>query len=108
MVERLVQKAMMPDRVRSYHFVRKDLFTQDAIRNLKLRIAPRFLDEGRKSGFTRISRAGNRHPDAAEMATIELVGNDVERWEKEQEKKAKEELGKPSYWEWELKLLRQE
>ena len=42
------------------------------------------------------------------MAVIELVNNPMERWEKEQLKKDKAELGKPSYWEWELKILRQE
>ena len=42
------------------------------------------------------------------MAVIELVNNPMERWEKEQLKKDKAELGKPSFWEWELKILRQE
>ena len=103
-----MHKAMLDDRERSYHWLMKDLFTKEAIHNAREKIAPRYLEEGRKGGFTRVIPVGRRWPDSAEMAVIELVNNPMERWEKEQAKKDKAELGKPSYWEWELKILRQE
>ena len=51
---------------------------------------------------------GHRHPDAAKMAMIELVGNPIDVWEQRQEEQAAAELDKPNYWQWELKLLQQE
>ena len=59
-------------------------------------------------GFTRIEPVGRRKPDRAKMAMIELVGNPIERWERQQDLEAAEDMGRPTYWEWELKLLKQE
>ena len=42
------------------------------------------------------------------MAEIELVNNPYTIWEQRQEEQARDELGKPTFWEWELKILRQE
>jgi len=51
---------------------------------------------------------GRRQPDAAEMARIEIVGNPLEQWEKSQEQQAIAEAGRPTFWQWENKILLQE
>ena len=81
------------------------LFTKTSVSKLAKEIAPRFQEEGRKCGYTRIKPLGRRRPDSARMAMIELVGNPIDQWEKRQEEQLTAELGKPTYWQWELKLL---
>ena len=49
---------------------------------------------------------GRRENDSAKMATIELVNNPMLLWEERQKADELETLGKPTVWEWELKILR--
>ena len=42
------------------------------------------------------------------MAYIEIMGNPIQQWEKNQDELEAEELGRPNFWQWELKLLKQE
>ena len=51
---------------------------------------------------------GMRQNDRADMCYIEFVGNDIEKYEREEKQKALESLGLPTYWDWENKLLLQE
>ena len=53
------------------------LFTGESIKKLNTEIAPRFNDAGLNAGFTRIEKIGKRHPDRAEMAYIEIMGNPI-------------------------------
>ena len=74
------------------------LFTKKSQSRLMNEIAPRLKEDGYQSGFTRIKTLGRRHPDAAEMAMIEIVGNPIELWEKRQAEQETIELGKPNVW----------
>ena len=84
------------------------MFSNVALKKLHTEITPRFDDMNLKAGFTRIEKIGRRKPDSAEMAMIELVGNPLQRWEKAQEQDEAQELGRPTFWQWEHKILRQE
>ena len=42
------------------------------------------------------------------MAMIEIMGNPIQQWEQQQEAQEAAELGRSDFWEWELKLLKQE
>jgi len=86
--------------------LKKTLFTSQAIKKLKEEIAPRF--KNLPAGFTRISYIGRRNNDKAQAAYIELLGNPIEEYEKNEEALEKEEFGLQSYWEWESNLLEQE
>jgi len=84
------------------------LFTDASKDKLRKEIAPRYRRQKLMGGFTRIVLTGRRENDRAKMATIELVNNPILRYEQRQERLELEELGKPSVWQWELKILRQE
>jgi hypothetical protein len=60
------------------------------------------------AGFTRITYLGLRKNDRAEMCHIEMIGNPMEIYEKNEFEQKKESLGLQSYWDWEHKLLKQE
>ena len=40
------------------------------------------------------------------MAQIEIMGNPIQQWEKNQDELDAEELGRPNFWQWELKILK--
>jgi hypothetical protein len=42
------------------------------------------------------------------MAYIEIIGNEIETYEKNELQNEKDRLGVPSFWQWERKLLVQE
>ena len=67
--------------MKAWDYARSILFTKEAQHRLIDRIAPRYRKEGRTGSFTRIKVMGHRHPDAAKMAMIELVGNPIDVWE---------------------------
>lgn len=78
------------------------------MKKLNKDIAPRMEDLGIGGGFTKIENIGPRKNDKAKMAMIELVGNPIQQWEDQQDKEAAEEFGRDTYWQWELKVLKQE
>jgi len=107
-IERLIRKAMIADKIQSNRFIKAQLFTSMSMKKLTREIAPRFEEEGRSCGFTRIEEVGRRKPDRARMAIIEIMGNPIQQWEKAQDEQAAEELGNPNFWQWEHKILKQE
>jgi large subunit ribosomal protein L17 len=78
-IERLVHKAKQND-YQGSKYLQQTLFTQDAVRKLEQEIAPRFKDL--PAGFTRVKRVANRKGDAAPMAMIEILGNPMIEFEK--------------------------
>lgn len=78
------------------------------MKKLNTEIAPRLKEQGITAGFTRIQPLGQRKPDGAHMAYIEILGNPIAEWEKKEAEQAAAELGRPSFWEWEHKILKQE
>lgn len=55
-----------------------------------------------------MKRLGPRKNDAAEMATIEYIGNAKELKEKEERKKAMRDSGQTSYWEFSRNIAEEE
>ena len=55
-----------------------------------------------------MTRVGNRAGDAASMATIEILGNPMIDFEKNEMEIEIEQNDLQSFWEWEAGLLRQE
>jgi hypothetical protein len=51
---------------------------------------------------------GRRRNDRARVAQIELIGNDIEVYEKSEKENFKNTLGLPTFWAWERKILVQE
>ena len=76
-IERLIRRAQQPDSAAKHRYLRSVLFTGESIKKLNTEIAPRFNDAGLNAGFTRIEKIGKRHPDRAEMAYIEIMGNPI-------------------------------
>lgn len=101
-VEKLIHRAKKGD----YRYVNSILYTSSSQKKLFKEIAPRF--EEHNAGFTKIQKMGPRANDRAEMAIIELVDNPYLNYERQVDQMASEELGRDTYWQWELKLLRQE
>jgi large subunit ribosomal protein L17 len=107
-IEKLINMARKEDKTAGHRYINSVLFTTASMKKLTREIAPRMDDLEIKAGFTRIEPIGQRKPDKAKMALIELIGNPISMWEKQQDLEAAEEFGKPTYWDWELKILRQE
>ena len=84
-IDRLVLKAQDENEREAYRFVMSQLFTKSAVHRLIKEIAPRLKEDGYVSGFTRVKTLGRRHPDAAQMAMIEIVGNPIDLYEKRQQ-----------------------
>lgn len=69
------------------------LTTPAATQKLFEKLAPRFGD--RNGGYTRLTRAGFRIGDGAELAILELVGSELVKKDKKGKKKEKPAEGKP-------------
>lgn len=63
---------------------------------LKTEIAPRFKEH--PAGFTRIEYLGRRRNDKAQVAMIEILGNPVEQFERDEEELEKDQYGLQTYW----------
>ncbi len=66
------------------------LTTPEATAKLFSELAPRFAD--RPGGYTRITRAGWRIGDGAELAVLEFIGSELKKKDKKPRKRAAEEV----------------
>ena len=82
-MEKLVHKAKRNTNADN-EFLLRTLYKTSAIRKLRDEIAPRFEDL--QAGFTRVTYLGRRRNDKAQVGMIELLGNPIEEYEKEEEK----------------------
>jgi len=78
-VERLIRRAKGKD-YQGNVVLKQNLFSKDAISNVKNIMVPRF--ENQPAGFTRVKYLGLRQNDRANMAYIEIIGNEIETYEK--------------------------
>jgi large subunit ribosomal protein L17 len=85
-VEKLVTKAKRGSDFNTLRYLRKKLFSEDAIKKLVDDIAPKF--KGRKGGYTRIVRVRNRDGDNSVMAVIEFVQVKQSKKDKPESEKA--------------------
>ena len=77
MIERIIRKAQNPNEREAHRFVHSILYTAAAKKKLMNEIAPRFVERGQQSGYTRVEFLGSRVNDSAEMAMIEINGNPI-------------------------------
>jgi len=103
-IERLINKARVGDHA-SHVYAKSILFTGESRNKLFKEIAPRFNELEWSAGYTRIEKIGKRTPDGAKMAIIEIMNNPIQEWEKNQDQIDADELGRPNFWQWELKIL---
>lgn len=105
LVEKLIRRAKGKD-YQGNVVLKQNLFNKTAIKNVKEQYVPRF--ENQPAGFTRVKYLGLRKNDRARVAYIEIIGNEIENYEKNEMQNEKERLGISSFWQWERKLLVQE
>jgi large subunit ribosomal protein L17 len=105
LVEKLIRRAKGKD-YQGNVVLKQTLFTDIAIKNVKEQYVPRF--ENQPAGFTRIKYLGLRRNDRARMAYIEIIGNEIENYEKNEYQNERDRLGLQSFWSWERKILVQE
>ena len=98
-VEKMITKAVKAhdseDKIFKFNTVkelRKDIRSESAIKKLMNEIAPKF--SGRKGGYTKIVKTGNREGDNALTARIEIVSNLEETKEKLKRKNVKKNENK--------------
>ena len=98
-VEKIITKAVKAhdseDKIFKFNTVkelRKDIKSEPAIRKLMNEIAPKF--SGRKGGYTKIVKTGNREGDNALTARIEIVSNLEDTKEKLKRKSVKKNENK--------------
>ncbi len=84
LVERLISLGKR-DTLHARRQVAGFLMTPAATKKLFNDIAPRFAD--RPGGYTRIVQAGWRVGDAAQVAILELIGSELKKKEKKDERK---------------------
>ena len=98
-VEKMITKAVKAhdseDKIFKFNTVkelRKDIKSESAIKKLMNEIAPKF--SGRKGGYTKIIKTGNREGDNALTARIEIVSNLEDTKEKLKRKNVKKNENK--------------
>ena len=98
-VEKIITKAVKAhdseDKIFKFNTVkelRKDIKSESAIKKLINEIAPKF--SGRKGGYTKIVKTGNREGDNALTARIEIVSNLEDTKEKLKRKNVKKNENK--------------
>jgi len=98
-VEKMITKAVKAhdseDKIFKFNTVkelRKDIKSESAIKKLMNEIAPKF--SGRKGGYTKIVKTGNREGDNALTARIEIVSNLEDTKEKLKRKNVKKNENK--------------
>jgi len=98
-VEKMITKAVKAhdseDKIFKFNTVkelRKDIRSESAIKKLMNEIAPKF--SGRKGGYTKIVKTGNREGDNALTARIEIVLNLEDTKEKLKRKNVKKNENK--------------
>ena len=98
-VEKMITKALKAhdseDKIFKFNTVkelRKDIKSESAIKKLINEIAPKF--SGRKGGYTKIVKTGNREGDNALTARIEIVSNLEDTKEKLKRKNIKKNENK--------------
>ncbi len=98
-VEKIITKAVKAhdseDKIFKFNTVkelRKDIKSESAIKKLINEIAPKF--SGRKGGYTKIVKTGNREGDNALTARIEIVSNLEDTKEKLKRKNIKKNENK--------------
>ena len=98
-VEKMITKAVKAhdseDKIFKFNTVkelRKDIRSESAIKKLINEIAPKF--SGRKGGYTKIVKTGNREGDNALTARIEIVSNLEDTKEKLKRKNVKKNENK--------------
>ena len=98
-VEKMITKAVKAhdseDKIFKFNTVkelRKDIRSESAIKKLMNEIAPKF--SGRKGGYTKIVKTGNREGDNALTARIEIVSNLEDTKEKLKRKNVKKNENK--------------
>jgi large subunit ribosomal protein L17 len=106
MADHAISIARQGDNDRTHKRLMGFLTTDLSRKKLLMEICARFKDK--KSYFTRIVPIGNRLGDCAPMAYIEILGNDIEKYEAALEKQRKETSKVPDYKEWNQKICRQE
>ena len=80
-IERLINKARKDKTHEAHRYANRILFTGESCNKLFREIAPRFDDLNWSAGYTRIVNYGQRKPDGARMAMIEILGNPIREWE---------------------------
>ncbi len=98
-IEKLITKAVKAheseDKIFKFNTVkelRKDIRSESAIKKLMGEVAPKF--SGKRGGYTKIIKTGNRDGDNALTARIEIVSNLEETKEKLKRKTVKKDENK--------------
>ena len=94
-VEKMIKAHDSEDKIFKFNTVkelRKDIRSESAIKKLMNEIAPKF--SGRKGGYTKIVKTGNREGDNALTARIEIVSNLEDTKEKLKRKNIKKNENK--------------
>ena len=107
-MEKFIRQVRTLDSVNARRKAFQTLYENPAQKRLFEEILPRFDDMGLQGGYTNIAYIGQRTPDGAKLGMIELLGNAIQDWEKKQEMKDAENLGRPTFYEWEHKIIKQE
>lgn len=106
MADRAIAIAREGDSDRTRKRLMGILTTDLSRKKLLMEICVRFKDKN--SYFTRIVPIGDRLGDCAPMAYIEILGNDIEKYEAALEKQRKETSKVPEFRDWNQKICRQE